>query len=989
MNIKNTKVGTQLKVGFAIILLFVLIMGVVAYIQTGYLHQQTDTMYQHPLIVRRALSILESDVLKINIDIRDLLVVESENEQHKYILDLALLQSDIKSQFTILNDRYLGPKADIDAAYEAYISWELTIEENIGLIRFGNIETARQNIYTGSQFSQHSADLDENIRRIDAFSFQKGETLYAASVQYSTTLKTQLFSIMAVIIVLVTLIVYILLRNTHRPLNQINDAVQRFRHGDMQARSNYTLKNEFGILSSSINELADMVQSNIQLNSNLTYITNSMLSTDNDVKFFRNTLEMLSTYTESQMAALYLLSDDEKAFYHFDSIGLGSDAKKVFFADVLEGEFGAALLSHKIQYIKDIPSDSQFIFETVSGKFIPREIITIPILSGNRVTAIISLASITQFNSQSLELLNRLLDTLHARVEGVLAYKSIREYRNLLEKQNVELNAQKNELALQSTELIQQNEELKMQKNQVDEASRLKTNFLSNMSHELRTPLNSVIALSGVLNRRLTNKITEEESGFLEIIERNGKNLLLLINDILDISRIEAGYEVIELSTFNVQNVIADIVTTIKPQANQKGIALYVKNADAEIKICSDEKKIYHILQNIIANAVKFTEEGNVTISSEKSVEQVIVKIVDTGIGISDESLPHIFEEFRQADSSTSRRFGGTGLGLAIAQKYATMLGGTISVTSIVDKGSEFSLSIPLQYEEGAAVENEIMYAENKLEPLTVLLTKEDASEKTILLVDDNESALIQISDLLVEMGYHVLTARGGAEALAHIESCIPDAMILDLMMPGIDGFYVLEILRNAERTAHVPVLILTAKHITKEELKFLRKNHIHELIQKGDIERNKFKHAIANLLLPSKVKESGRVNKSQLLREKPVVLVVEDNPDNMTTVRALLSDQYTVLEATDASQGIKMALEHIPDLILMDIALTGMDGIEAFHYIRGRSKSQNIPIIALTASAMEHERETILAHGFDSFIAKPIIANQFFEVINEVLYGK
>jgi len=213
--------------------------------------------------------------------------------------------------------------------------------------------------------------------------------------------------------------------------------------------------------------------------------------------------------------------------------------------------------------------------------------------------------------------------------------------------------------------------------------------------------------------------------------------------------------------------------------------------------------------------------------------------------------------------------------------------------------------------------------------------------------------------------------------------------MILDLMMPEIDGFSVLEILRNAEATAHVPVLILTAKHITKEELKFLKRNNVHQFIQKGDVKRLELQQAVINMFQSATIKQETIVKKTEKGSGKPTILVVEDNPDNMTTVRALLDDKYGVLEAVNANDGIELTNEYLPNLILMDIALPDINGIETFLKIRKNPKTQHIPVIALTASVMKEDREAILSYGFDAFIGKPIIESEFFQEINEVLYGK
>jgi len=558
-----------------------------------------------------------------------------------------------------------------------------------------------------------------------------------------------------------------------------------------------------------------------------------------------------------------------------------------------------------------------------------------------------------------------------------MAYHKIKGFLEKLENQNSELEAQK-------AELREQNAEQEMQKKQLHEASRLKTVFLSNMSHELRTPLNSVIALSGVLSRRLAKLIPEEECSYLEVIERNGRHLLSLINDILDLSRIESGHEEIEISRFNANNLIGEVVLLITPQANEKNIELNYKK-ETDLIVFSDSDKCRHILQNLIGNAVKFTEKGSVEVICRQNGENIEVAVADTGVGIPKEHLVHIFEEFRQADSSTSRKFGGTGLGLSIAKKYADMLGGSISVQSIAGKGSEFILSLPLNYNNDDLIKNELSAC-----PVKKMSEQQvgDFSAKTILLVEDSEPAIIQIKDILEEAGYQILTARNGEEALRIIDKTIPDAMILDLMMPGIDGFEVLQILREAEPTAHIPVLILTAKHITKEELKFLRRNNVHQLIQKGDVSRVELLD-ITNKMMPPQIEKKTKPDSGvQIILGNPLVLVVEDNPDNMLTAKALLSDNFRVIEAVNGLECLEMAKKHLPNLILMDIQLPKMDGIEAFKTIRKTPELKHIPVVALTASAMSQDQEIILAHGFDGYIIKPIDEKIFYKIIKDILYG-
>lgn len=989
MRLKNLKIGTQLIIGFAVMLFFVGGLGRIAFTQTNQLHLQTEEIYQHPLQVRRAIGGLNNDILSMRLGLRDLMLAKSDQEKQAAMQLMELSELDAEKMFNIIMERYLGPSSDVEEAYQAYIIWKSVREENIQLTLSGEIDQVRENLSSEQILGSAVEKLVSSINVIDKFAENKGNQLYANSVELHNKLNKQLVFLIIAILLLSLILCYRLLRNIRKPLKEIDEAIQKFHSGDMEARSSYEHKNEFGVLSSSFNTMADLIQVNTHIKEKSASLIEVMLREEDAKRFFQVTLGALIEHTGSQMVAVYLLSDDRKSYDHFESIGMDNSARKSFDADNFEGEFGVVLCTRKMQYIENIPDDTRFIFHSVQGKLIPRTMITIPILSRNQIIAIISLASISKYDEQSIAFIKSVTVTMSSRIEGILAYRRIKEFKEALEKQNHELDAHKSELSAQTVELIQQNTELEIQKKQLDDASRLKTNFLSNMSHELRTPLNSVIALSGVLSHRLSDQIPKEEYSYLEIIERNGKNLLLLINDILDISRIESGRVEFEITQFNAENLITEVVMMIQPQAKQKNIELIYETGINDLSIISDADKCRHILQNIIGNAVKFTEKGKVVISTQQSETNLEIKVSDSGIGISVDHLPHIFEEFRQADGSTSRRFGGTGLGLAIAKKYAHLLGGTILVKSIPDMGSEFTLLLPLRYMAENTIDEveKTEYAKPEMKQ-SVGKPASIASDKTVLLVEDNEAAIIQIKGFVEGMGYGVLVAHDAVEAFAIIDQVMPDAMMLDLMMPGIDGFELLEILRNAEPTAHIPVLILTAKHITKEELRFLRRNNVHQLIQKGDVNRIELQNAVTKMLFPESVKEMKPQQKVQIIEGKPVVLVVEDNPDNMVTVKALLADQYSVIEATDGSEGIEMAKEYRPNLILMDIALSGIDGIEAFKVIRAVPELKHIPIIALTASAMIHDRETILSHGFDAFVAKPIIVKEFYAVINEVLYG-
>jgi PAS domain S-box-containing protein len=1124
MTISDIKIGTQLKLGFGFIALLILILCGVAWQQTNEMAQETKDLYEHPLMVRRALGELKADVLSIHRGMKDLGLAVDPKERLAILQQMEVFKADAFKQIDVMYDRYLGPRSDVDKTHNDFIKWNTIRNETIRILKEGKVDEALERTKANGEGGKYVDLILADIQMIDNFALSKGDEFFQNTIKLNRELNLKLFLLIVSIVVLAVFIIYLLIRNIRRPLAELSQATQLFKAGKFDVRSAYRSKNEFGQLSGAFNEMAQTIEDEFNLNKRVAKISAIMLSEDDARRFSHALLTSLLAQTGAQTGAVYLLNDAKTTFDHFECIGLSPDGCQPFSAIHFEGEFGPALASKKMQHITHIPDDTRFKFSTVLGTFTPRGIITIPIVVGGETIAVISLATIKSFGKESIRLIETIQSTLNARMGGVLAYRKLTEFTEQLEQKNLQLDAQrkelakasaytrslieasvdplvtigadgkimdvnltteqitgctrgeligadfsnyfteperakagyqqvfregfvrdyelairsangqvvpvlynasvyrdeegkvlgvfaaarditerkqaenemyllnkeltrkseilsitnaelesqKNELSAQASELTEQNIELEMQKKQLDEANQMKTSFLANMSHELRTPLNSVIALSGVLGRRLSGVIAEEEYSYIDVIERNGKHLLSLINDILDLSRIEAGREDIEINKFTIATLLSEVVDMIAPQANQKGIHLNVVPNNELPQLTSDFEKCRHILQNLVANAVKFTEEGGVDIAGEVKDGYVYITVHDTGIGIAKEHLGHIFDEFRQADGSNSRKYGGTGLGLAIAKRYAQLLGGNITVESIRGQGSKFTLKLPIEFNSEKI--NAELHAERDITTLPRAEKKLDhpnAHEKTILLVEDSEAIVIQMKDILTFEGYTIRVARDGAEALEQIAQQLPDAMILDLMMPGVDGFEVLKQIRENKTTEQLPVIILTAKYVSKEELAFLKHNHVHQLIRKGDVNKDQLMNTVARMLSPEKIEVKKPVPLK--IEGTPSVLVVEDNPDNLLTIKVLLDGNYNLIEATDGLSGVEMAIKHRPHLILMDIALPGMNGIEALNIIRRNEDTQYIPIVAVSASAMKGDKESFISLGFDGYVSKPI----------------
>ena len=988
---KDLKIGTQLRIGLGFILFFVVLLGVVSWYQANILWKQTDGLYNHPLKVRVCIGNLKNDILLINRSMKEIVLLNDPKAIEAELTAISVNEADAYREIDSVSGAYLGPHSDIEEISKRIAAYSSNRAITLSILHDGNrAEAINRTSHEGPGGTEVDRILKE-INDVSDFASARADKFYHNAQESRTSLQQFLLLLLVLILILSFLISVIVINGIKSPLMKILKATDAYAEGNYKSRIEYSSKNELGRLASSFNRLAEVNTSQIRNKEVVGRVADVMLKEEELHSFCHSLIMRLLEATNSQIGAIYLLNVQKTDFLPFESIGLNPSGSLPFSATSFEGEFGIAISSRKIHVLRDIPADTAMVFRTASGDFRPREIVCIPISSGDEVVAIVSLATLNVYPEESIRIINDIHITLIARFNGVLGNQKIIDYSSKLELQNRELDERSRELAIQGNELTEQNIELEMQKQQLDEANRLKSSFLSNMSHELRTPLNSVIALSGVLSRRLKTTIPDEEFSYIEIIERNGKNLLSLINDILDLSRIESGHEDITADTFNVFDVVEEVVLMLEPLAVDKNIELLNTVSRDLHPMRSDYVKCRHILQNLIGNAIKFTGQGKVEVNAAIIDNEIRISVADTGIGISEAELPYIFDEFRQADEGSSRKYGGTGLGLAIAKKFAVLLQGGIEVKSQPGKGTTFILILPLRLDTTLLAEGEPGISQYRPRQKQAVSGEPVAGAgRNILLVEDSEPAIIQIKEILAEKQFSVFVTRNGKEALDHIKIFKPDAIILDLMMPEVDGFQVLKMIRELPETSLIPVLILTAKQITKEELSFLKGNNIHQFIQKGDISRLELLSTVDEMVRskPGKIHKikSGKPRKNR--SETPRVLVVEDNPDNMKTIKALLSPDNLVMEAIDGAEGVSQAMKHKPDLILMDLSLPVMDGFSAFKEIRKSEDLREIPIIAITASAMKGSREEVLESGFDDYISKPIDEPLFRRVLDYYLNG-
>jgi HAMP domain-containing protein/CheY-like chemotaxis protein/GAF domain-containing protein len=672
-----------------------------------------------------------------------------------------------------------------------------------------------------------------------------------------------------------------------------------------------------------------------------------------------------------------------------------------------EGLIGQCASEKRRMLINDLPQQT---IPIRSGLFeaVPRNVIVLPVLFEDRVKAVIELASLNLFTASHLSFLEQLtasigivLNSIEATMQTEGLLKQSQQLATELQTQQKELQQTNEQLAQKAQQLAEQNVEVERKNQEIEQArraleekakelaltSKYKSEFLANMSHELRTPLNSILVLGQQLSDNPDGNLTMKQVEFARTIHGAGTDLLNLISDILDLSKIESGTVSVEAEELSFNSVLEMVARPFRHEAENKKLSFEVHtDSNLSRSLATDSKRLQQVLKNLLSNAFKFTEHGGVRLSVSKAemgwsedhpiltgaASVIAFEVSDTGIGIPTDKQRIIFEAFQQADAGTSRKYGGTGLGLAISRELASLLGGEIQLRSAPGQGSTFTLYLPQTYVGPATtslsvIDRRAAAAADAAKALPTVLVepvehiKDDRhdlqpGDTVLLIVEDDPHYARVLCDLAHDKGFKVIVAMRGAEALSLAREYRPTAVSLDVFLPDMLGWTVLNHLKQDPGTRHIPVQMLTMDEdwhhgLSRGAFSFVTKPTTPQGLEAA-LER---------------IKEYAKPRRKRLL-------VVEDNPAEQISIRELLGyDDIDVDVAATGSEALRLLQQEQFDCAVLDLRLPDMTGFEVLERLGAESTMTDLPVVVFTGKELSPEEDARLHTLARSVVVKDV----------------
>ena len=874
--------------------------------------------------------------------------------------------------------------------------------------------------------------LDDNIQSLAAKDLVASETETAKTITETSVLVLVLVGIGALVATVASVAIG---RATVGPIRTLTDAAKQVQQGDLQVQAKVKSRDETGILAKAFNIMVGALRENKTEVEKQDWLKtgaarlNDVMRGDPDIESLSSkVVSEIAEYLDAQVGALYLAHSAGKPALSL--AGSYACSKRENLPSVFnpgEGLVGQAASQKQQILIKNVPEDYVKVTSGL-GERIPNFICVTPLLYEDRVKGVVEIGTFGEMTEPQMEYLARAMPALAIAVESAesrtnlatsleesqqlseelqaqqeelkTANEELEEQTQRLKESEEGLKQQQEELQVTNEELEEKNELTERQKGEVELArkdieqkaeelalvSKYKSEFLANMSHELRTPLNSLLLLSQGLAQNKEGNLTEEQVESAKIIHGGSNDLLNLINELLDLSKIEAGRMDLQLAAVQVSDLADGVRASFQHMAEEKGLGLEIAvRDDAPAEITSDRKRVDQVIRNLVSNAVKFTEKGSVTVTFGRPAEGtdlsrsglsagecLAVAVKDTGIGIAPEKQKIIFEAFQQANGGTSRKYGGTGLGLSISRELVGLLGGEIQLESERGRGSTFTLYLPV-----AAP------AVRKVAPSgTATVAVSGADESAVRDVTRRRAAAVQIEDdreqlkkgdraILVieddpdfarllhrkchEKGLKCLAAPTGEAGLELAAKHLPSAVILDIRLPGMDGWAVLTALKENTRTRHIPVHVVSVEETSTKALRKGAVGHATKPLDQKDLEET-FRRL------------------EQVSAGKPRrVLVVEDDPKlRRKTVKLIGNGDVKVDEAENAAEALEALRSSRYDCVVLDLGLPDMDGGE----LLAKLASEGVevpPVIVHTARDLTRDEEADIRERAESIVIKDV----------------
>lgn len=1057
---------------------------------------------------RNLISLLQNNDLKIFFSQNPyLLIREYQDEDGSYYYYGRIINTDFLTQ--------LSKKINSDIAYVINNTAVEVSNASKNINYTYALNEAYSNLSPKSNFEIYHSEKDKSDLLVSIYranilynSNKKVEFLIFSSLSAATSLSDNIKEVLIIIglsgIVLSLILTLLFTSKLRRQITELGDATEKTKRGDFKNKIKIKSKDEIGKLGEAFNLMLDELEKNQKAKNEYSEFISLINQNPTLSEITDAALKKIVGTCQFTTGALFTVEDDIlqlRSFHGINPEQININKNISFYKPVIERKETLEINS----------SDLLPVVETGIFKIEIKNLLVVPVIYNNKVIAVLELGSVDKPSSEAKDYLSKIQEQLAIGITNANALVQLENFIAELKQLNVDYQQQNIQVRKQNESLLELHQKLKekadelaIQKQKAEESTQLKSQFLASMSHELRTPMNSILGLTELIIEKAS--LDDKNKERLQVVYKSGKRLMNLINDILDLSKIEAGKMELREEDVLLEEILEEVETTINPLVTEKSLEFnIIRDTNTRILINTDRGKITQVLINLLGNAIKFTHQGGIELKISTTVDKMLqFDVKDTGIGISEENQKIIFEEFRQIDGSTTRRYGGTGLGLAITKKIIELLKGNIWVKSESGKGSTFSFTFPLIQAQtkiistkanvnvGALIKNRsnpilvidddsevrytigqyliskgysVEYAENsddgikkalELQPFAITLDimMPDKDGWTVMkeLKENEETKDIPVILISItgdkNLGYglgafeffikplsadKLLSALNRLEMLAHksiqkvvivdddelefekfksefkndnirieyiqdsefafnkIAEVQPDLIIVDLMMPKVDGITLSHKLKSSSKTKHIPIIISTAKDISDEEKKSLS-NIVDDITIKSKghpldvlkVVRDRIKLQEISYLNESSYSTAPKSDSPKIVETKSKedenssprgeILIVDDDPDTLFTINEIVrSLNFKTKLARSGMECLQILQKQTPDLILLDIMMPAMDGFQTLKNIKANDKWKSIPVYAVTAKAMTGDKEIIIKSGFDDYIPKPV----------------